>query len=195
VVFLAAVVVGLVFGAGDQFVGSLNAWGLWTVSLSLLSAPWLVLPFAVGCSQLRSRRAAVVGLVVTLSALAGYFLMIMSPFEGGRSSLNLAEVHGLLVSNRLNIAGGLVTGPLYGLLGQRWRTRRAWWSAVAVAGALCLEPVAQTIAQHSYPGESIVWPGEVIVGIALAAYFLVAGIGYRRRRGSPLGKPTNPTPV
>ena len=73
-VFVLAVVVGLVFGGGDQYLGAINANGLWTVSLSLLSAPWLVLPFAFGCSQLRTSRAAAIGLVATMSALLGYFL-------------------------------------------------------------------------------------------------------------------------
>lgn len=91
--------------------------------VSLLSAPWLVLPFAFGCGQLHPG-AVTIGLVVTLSALLGYFLMIMGPFAGGQWNLSLHEVRGLFLSNTLNIFGGFVTGPLYGFLGQRWRTRR-----------------------------------------------------------------------
>ena len=189
VVFAVAVMVGLGFGAGDQYLGSVNAPGLWTVSLSLLSAPWLVLPFAFGCSQPRARRAAMVGLVVTLAALLGYFLMIMGPFEGGRSSLNLHEIRGLLLSNARNIVGGLVTGPLYGFLGQRWRTRRAWLSAALVAGALCLEPLAEPVAGNHYPGASVVWPVEILVGVVVAAYFIVTGFAYRRSGESGLAKP------
>jgi hypothetical protein len=185
VVLLVAVVVGLGFGAGDQYLGSLVTLGSWTKTLSLLSAPWLVLPFAFGCSQLRARRAAMVGLVVTMSALVGYFLMIMGPVEGGEWNLNLHEARGLFVSNTLNIFGGLVTGPLYGFLGQHWQTRRAWTSAALVAGALCLEPLALTVAGRAFPGEStIVWTFEIIAGIGMAAYFLVAGIAYRRRHSS-----------
>jgi hypothetical protein len=130
-----------------------------------------------------------VGLVVTLAALLGYFLMIMGPFEGGRSSLNLHEIRGLLFSNGRNIVGGLVTGPLYGFLGQRWRTRRAWLSAALVAGALCLEPLAQTVAGNRYPGASVVWPVEILAGVVVTAYFLVAGIAYRRSGPSGLAKP------
>ncbi len=176
--------VGLVFGGVDNYLGSLNSRGLWTVSLSLLAAPWLVLPFLFGRSQVLSGRAAAVGLVATMSALAGYFLMILGPLEGGQWSMNLREIHGLLSSNRENIIGGFVTGPLYGVLGQKWRARRAWISALAVAGALCFEPLALTVAGKSYPGDSVVWPFEVGVGIAVATYFLLTGIAFRRHKES-----------
>jgi hypothetical protein len=191
VVFLVAVIVGLVFGGGDQYLGSINASGLWTVSLSLMSAPWLLLPFVFGCTQLRARRAAAVGLVATMSALAGYFLMIMGPLEGGRWTLTLGELHGLLVSNRANIAGGFLTAPLYGLLGQAWRVRRSPLSALLVAGALCLEPLALVLAHRSYPGESVVWPFEVGAGLALAVYFTVDATAFHRRGRSGAARPAS----
>ena len=51
------------------------------------------------------------------------------------------------------VVAGLVTGPLYGLLGQRWHVRRSWISAVLVTGALLLEPVArEAVGQLSPPG-------------------------------------------
>ena len=185
-VLLITILVGVGFGAGDQYLGSVTIPGSWTTTLSLLSAPWLVLPFAVGCSQLRTSRAAISGLVASMSALAGYFLMIMGPFEGGQWNFTFRETRGLLLSNTLNIVGGLVTGPLYGFLGQRWRTRRAWISAALVAGALCLEPFALTAAGRSFPGESAaVWRAEVIAGIALAGYFVIAGLASRRHRSVP----------
>jgi hypothetical protein len=187
-VFVVAVVVGLIFGGGDQYLGSINATALWTISLSMLSAAWLLLPFGFGCSQLRARRAAAVGLVATTSALAGYFLMIVGPLEGGQWTMNLREIHGLLFSNAPNIIGGLITGPLYGVLGQRWRTRRAWVSAVLVAGALCLEPLALTLVGRSYPGDSVVWPSEVGVGIVVAICFIATGVAFRRHVESGLGK-------
>ena len=180
-VLLVSVLVGVGFGVGDQYLGSLAALGSWTETLSLLSAPWLVLPFAIGCSQPRASRAAISGLVVTMSALAGYFLMIMGPFEGGQWNFTLREAHGLLLSNTLNIIGGLVTGPVYGFLGQRWRTRRAWMSAALVAGTLCLEPFALTATGRTFGGESTaVWRLEVVAGIALAVYFVIVGKAYRR---------------
>jgi len=131
-----------VFGAGDQYLGTIhaaNAMGWWSISVSLLSAPWLILPFLVGATQGRPRRAAVAGLVVTLSALAGYFAMTLSPMEGVHFSL--VSLRGLLGTNQLNEIGGLVFGPLFGWLGYRWHARRSWLAAALVTGALCLEPL------------------------------------------------------
>jgi hypothetical protein len=145
-----------------------------------------VFPFLFGCGQLRASRAAQVGLVATVAALSGYFLMIMGPFEGGQWNFSLHEIHGLFASNMQNIFGGFVTGPLYGFLGQRWRTRRAWLSAALVAGALCLEPLAQRLAGKSYPSDSVVWTVEIAVGVAVAAYFYFSGSAYRRRAETEL---------
>ena len=148
-VFVAAVVVGLAFGAGDQYLGSLVSLGGWTAAASL-SAPWLVLPFAFGCTQVRAPRAAWIGLLATLAALCGYVVMTLSPLEGASLS-----VHGLaawLGSSRLVVLGGVVTGPAFGFLGQRWRTRRAWLSAALAAGSLCLEPLAERLAGRTWSG-------------------------------------------
>ena len=83
--YVAAVIVGLLYGAVDQYLGSLTFlvhFGRWPSTASQMSAPWLVLPFLLGCSQVRARRAALLGLVVTEAALIGYFAMTVSPLEG-----------------------------------------------------------------------------------------------------------------
>jgi hypothetical protein len=172
--FVVIVIGGLVFGAGDQYLGSLTAAtaiGWWTISVSLLSAPWLILPFLVGSTQRRPRRATAAGLVVTLSALAGYFTMTLSPMEGVRFSL--MELRALLGTNQLNEIGALVTGPLFGWLGYRWHARRSWLAAVLVTGALCLEPLAVTVAGRSGGRSGFVWAFEVVVGVAVGTWFFV----------------------
>src|SRR5205807_2575599 len=105
---------------------SMVALGPWTVSVSQMSALWLLLPFALGCTQDRPRRAMVVGLVVTVSALVGYFAMTLSPVEGVALGRVPAGILPLLRSNLVVIVGGLVSGPGFGLLGQRWRLGRSW---------------------------------------------------------------------
>jgi hypothetical protein len=177
--FLVIVVGGLVFGAGDQYLGTVHAvaaMGSWSTSVSLLSAPWLILPFVVGTTQGRPRRAAVAGLVVTLSALAGYFAMTLSPMEGVHFSL--VELRGLLGTNQLNEIGGLIGGPVFGWLGYRWHTRRSWLAAVIVTGALCLEPIAVSVVGRSDGRSGLVWAVEVVVGLALGTWFLVTSRGH-----------------
>ena len=185
--YLVAVVVGLAFGAADQQLGTLTAeLGPWTSTAAQVSAPWLILPFLFGTSQQHARRAAVVGLVVTASALVGYFAMIYSPVEIHPWSLDRFTSGFVAVTtsgyNPMYILGGLVTGPLFGVLGQRWRVRRSWVSATVVAGALCLEPLARWASgQLMAPG--VVWTVEVAAGVIVAALFAYALTRLRRGRG------------
>lgn len=181
-VFVAAIVVGFAFGAADQYLGSRSATlGPWVVAVSLASAPWLVLPFAFGCGQVRARRAMALGLVVTMAALAGYCTLMWSPLEGVTLSQALPHLPTLLRSQWLNFCGGLVTGPLFGLLGQRWRSDRSWLSAALVAGALCLEPLARWLTGRLLPPASV-WAVEIAAGVVLALCFVVAGVA--RERGT-----------
>ena len=142
-VYLAAIVFGLMFGGADQYLGSRITLGPWASSVSAMSAPWLALPFVFGWAQLERRRAIVVGLTVTVAALAGYFAMTLSPVEGVALGRFPGDLVALARSNLRNIVGGLLTGPLFGALGWRWRTARSWASAALLAAAFCLEPVAR----------------------------------------------------
>jgi hypothetical protein len=173
--FLLAALLGLAFGAADQQLGTLTAeLGPWTSTAAQVSAPWLVLPFLIGISQPRARRAAVLGLIVTESALLGYFLMTYSPLEIHPWTFD-RFTHGMIAVttsgyNPFYILGGLATGPLFGLLGQRWRIRRSLVSAAVVAGALCLEPFVRWAAGQLMP-PAPVWVVEVASGAAIAALF------------------------
>jgi len=178
------VVVGFVFGAADQYLGSRVmlgdrfALGLWASTVSAMSAPWLLLPFLVGCTEARAGRAAALGLLATLAALAGYFTLMWSPVESVTLSQSLPHLPTLLASQRANVVGGLLTGPLFGYLGQRWRTERWWLAAALLAGAFCLEPLARWRAGQ-LPAPQIVWDVEVAVG-ALAALGFAAALARRR---------------
>ncbi|MEO9180848.1 MAG: hypothetical protein ABI298_04265, partial [Acidimicrobiales bacterium] len=59
-----AALLGAVFGAGDQYLGSRSGHP-WLTDISLLSAPWLALPFVVGSLQKSVRRALIVGCAAT----------------------------------------------------------------------------------------------------------------------------------
>jgi hypothetical protein len=164
-----AIIVGALFGGADQYLGSIASLP-WASSISLLSAPWLILPFCFGSTQRDPSRAIAMGLVATYAALVGYGIMTLSPMEGVHLSHNSGAVAALIQSESKVIIGGLVTGPLFGFLGQQWRSRRAWTSAALVTGALCLEPLVRELA-GSLSSPSSVWMGEIVVGVVLAAYF------------------------
>jgi Family of unknown function (DUF6518) len=176
-----ALVLAAVFGAADQYLGSLTGSGHpwaagWSTDLSLLSAPWLVLPFIVGATQRQPRRAALLGLSGTYAALLGYAVMTLSPVENAH--LTLAGLRGFAVSERNVLVGGIVTGPLFGWFGQQWRTRRAIAGALVTAAALCLEPLARSAGIDPIQDRAV-WLAEVAAGLAFAAAVLV-----HRRSGS-----------
>lgn len=186
VAYLIAAILGLAFGAADQYLGSMGWLGPWAATAAQMSAPWLVLPFLIGMTQQRARRAAVLGLVVTLSALLGYFAMTYSPMEIPKWTFHRFTTGMVAVTTRgwynpLFILAGLMTGPVFGLLGQRWRVRRSWVSAALVAGALCLEPLARWGAGQLMP-PAPVWTVEVASGAVVAALFAYTLMIWRRTR-------------
>jgi hypothetical protein len=182
--YVIAVVGGLMFGAVDQFLGTLH-FGPWGWTVSGMSAPWLILPFLAGMTQERRGRAMASGLVVTMAALAGYFAMSNSPMEGAPLDRFFDRVVTMISSgyNPLWIVGGILTGPLYGFLGHRWRVARSWISAVLVTGALCLEPLARKVA-GMLSGPPLVWGAEVVLGTVAAVLFVFVIVTSRRARES-----------
>jgi len=192
------IVAGLLFGAIDQYLGTVHVTsrlGWWTITVSGMSAPWLVLPFLAGITQDRWRRAAALGLVVTLSALVGYFAMSNSAFEGVPIARFWPRTITMIRSepNPLWILGGMVAGPLYAYFGHRWRVARSWLAAVLVTCALWLEPLVRS-SVHIAPlgtlgGSPVVWWAEVVLGVAAAVFFITKMTGARRVRG---GSPPPP---
>lgn len=186
VAYVIAVIGGLAFGAGDQYLGTLKAGsllGTWVWTASGMSAPWLVLPFLVGATQDRPRRAAALGLVATCAALLGYFTMAHSPMEGAPIKDFFDRVFTMIRTgyNPVWIAGGIVSGPLFGYLGHRWRVDRSWISAVLVAASLCFEPLARAFA-GMLDGPAVVWGVEVAIGAVVAAAFAYVIATSRRAR-------------
>jgi hypothetical protein len=188
-VVVVVVVCGVVFGAADQQLGSIVGHGAWTATAAQVSAPWLILPFLVGSTQVRGRDAAVLGLVATLSALVGYFAMTYSPLEIHPWSLDrfVSGFVAVTTRGRYNpayIAAGLITGPAFGVLGHRWRLHRWWVSAVIVSATLCLEPLAR-LASGQLSGPGTVWLAEAAHGVLVAGFFTV--VLARRPRSADSG--------
>jgi hypothetical protein len=163
---LLVIVLAAIFGGADQYLGSLAGHPSAT-AVSLLSAPWLLVAFVAGWTQPTPKRAVVFGVLCTLAALGGYWLMTLSPLEGAHLSLRL--IRGLIVSQVVLVAGAFVVGPLFGWLGNRWRNDRWRIGAFALAAAVCIEPLA-----HAAVGSAIrspaVWGGEVALGLLMTAY-------------------------
>jgi hypothetical protein len=184
IVYAVWVGVGLAFGAADQYLGSRSSVvGVWAVAVSAMSAPWLVLPFVGGTSQQHDRRAMSVGLVVTIAALAGYFAMTCSFVESipvGRFSSCVMTV-ARTGYNPLWIVGGILAGPLFGHLGWRWRVSRSWVSAAIVVSALCLEPLARSLAGMPSP-TSVAWAAEIAVGAGVGVLFALLILTSKRIR-------------
>jgi hypothetical protein len=173
--YVVATLVGLAFGAAIQQLGaSTSSLGGWTATAAQVSAPWLILPFLAGITQGERRRAMIVGVVVTEAALLGYFAMTYSPLEIHPWSVD-RFVDGMIAItttgyNPAFIIGGLITGPVFGLLGQRWRVGRSWVGAALVAGALCLEPLARWASGHLMSPPQV-WIAEVMIGLVVAGGF------------------------
>jgi hypothetical protein len=166
------------FGALDQYLGSRNLFG---TGVSELSAPWLLLPFAAGSGQLQWRRAAWLGLAATWLALLGDVLMIVSPVEGVHLTPGIFAAS---ASSQLHwFLCGLISGPLYGVLGNRWRLSRSWPAAALAAAPLILEPVAAAAGLLSSTSAAADC-AEAVAGLLLAGFFAVA---IARSRQRPLG--------
>src|SRR5689334_24483942 len=132
----------------------------WGADVSLLSAPWLLLPFLAGCTQRTARRGAFVGFACVATALLAYGLMTLSPVE--HAQMTLRTVRGFVQSEARVLVGSVVTGPVFGWLGYRWRVHRAWLGALAPAAALVLEP-----AVHAIRFRDVAF-AEVAAGLAMA---------------------------
>lgn len=177
----AVLLVAVAFGAADQYLGTIHLPGGYdpaAATVSGLSAPWLLLAFFAGCTQTRPWQGALTGLAATMAALAGYFAMMWSPVEGVH--LSVATMAHLVISSQArNVAGGLVTGPLYGWLGERWRTSRSVLSAALAACLLPLEPLVLALSGRAW-GPPLAYALELTAGLVLAGYFAAAI--YRSRR-------------
>ena len=173
----------LVFGAADQFLGTTHVMvhtGGWTTTVSNMSALWLIVPFLAGWSQRTPTRAAVAGALSLLAAFTGYWLLTLSPLEGVSGAHAVAGIAPLVEGHAPWLLGGSVGAPLFGILGQRWRTTRAWTSALAVSLVLCLEPLAWVASGLGarFSDARPVWLAEVLAGACTAVAMLTS-----RRRG------------
>jgi hypothetical protein len=177
------------FGAADQYVGSLSRFWSHAWEIPALSAPWLVLPFLVGRSRRDPVSAALFGAVGTLLALVGYALMTISPIE--HAHFSVVNFLAFARSNALWFLGAVISGPPFGFLGYRWRVARARVAASLTAGAVLIEPLVHAIRFQQLPLSHIpfgtVTSAELVVGGAMAVWF-----GWQRAQAA---RPSETVPV
>lgn len=172
---LFAIALAGVYGAADQYLGSRVGLGEWTVSVSQMSAPWLVIAFLAGTRPRRRIGAVTAGLAVTMAAVAGYFFMTLSPMEG--VSTGSIDWSAEIRSQLHVILPALATGPLFGWLGGVWRDTRSPRAVLLVAALFICEPLVRLGAGQLVDPRSFAWPAEVAIGLTLAALTVL------RRRG------------
>jgi len=93
--------------------------------------------------------------------------MTLSPLENAHYSAS--TVVALIVSETGVLIGGVVTGPLFGWFGQRWRAQRAWRGALATAALVCLEPLVRDLVGHAIRSPAVLL-AEVAVGLMMILY-------------------------
>ncbi len=177
-----ALTAAFAFGAIDQYVPEAIPMSthlgahLFAVQISGMSAPWLLVPFLAGAWQASQRRAALVGIAATWLAVLAYVLMIVSPMEGVHLTPRTFAFS--LASQWPWFAGGLIIGPLYGCLGQRWRAGGSTAAALLAALPVLLEPAAGWLATRldlsSTGWHYFGWP---LQSSAIAAEFAELAVG------------------
>lgn len=104
-----------------------------------LSAPWLLIGLAAGFAAATLRRSAAAGLLVTVTALLGFYVALTvvlgGHLGGGGFPHELAKEFG---ANRIWFPFAVVSGPLMGVLGGLLR-RRPGGVPVAVGALLAME--------------------------------------------------------
>jgi len=108
--------------------------------LGNLSTPWLLVAFFAGMQSPRLGRGALFGLVATLCALAGFYLLsTLVENLGGHGFIGDLRLE--LSGNRAYFEGGVVTGPIFGALGSWWRRRPTARTSLLAGGLLIAEPL------------------------------------------------------
>jgi hypothetical protein len=155
----------LVKGAGGDGVGTLPTL---RIAVTDLSAPWLLVAFLAGRRATRLAAGALLGFLATMSALLGFYLLVslvLAADLGGDGILGNAGQ--TLWANRIYLAGGVLTGPLCGALGARWRATRTGSVALVAGVLLAGEPLVLT-------GIGVLLPATVVGRDAIRIAVFVA---------------------
>src|SRR5690349_9398388 len=108
--------------------------------LGNLSTPWLLVPFIAGTRCVRRWPAALTGLLATVAALVGFYLLTTFVVDLGHHGI-AGDLRLELSANRGYFEGGLVTGPIFGALGCWWRQTQTLPASILAGALLMAEPL------------------------------------------------------
>lgn len=175
-IVLLAASLAVAFGVVDGILWSgENQTSFW---LGNISSTYLLLGFLAGwvvpARQAPVWTGLICGLVVTFLALAGFY-----GWQLHHLSLSSSGVHtGLLGYG----AGGVLSGPVFGLLGSLWARRRSWYAIAVVGVAFLLEPLAWKL-RYGFQ----LMPADVQrVEFTVGSMILIVGAISVHRRAAPL---------
>jgi len=140
-----------------------------------VSATWLLAPFLAGAAA-DGRRVivgALYGLLATLAALTGFYFAESFVLDLGQHSW-LTDLSLTMGAITYYAEWGLITGPVFGALGQWWRQRRSVAAAALIGAVFVLEPVAWWLydkrigggSAYPVPGYPALWLSEIAIGVA-----------------------------
>jgi len=112
-----------------------------------LSAPWLLVALLPAARSTTLARGAVTGVTSSLAALAGFYAtltVVLSGHLGGGGYVQELGVE--LRANRIYLVAGLLSGPVFGVLGAWVGRRRRAWLWLLAGGLLTGEIVAVALA-------------------------------------------------
>jgi hypothetical protein len=150
----------------------------WRQTFGNLSAPWMLVPFLAGTSCERARSAALVGLGATFAAFLGFYTAEAAVLDLGPHPW-YTDLELTLSSGHFYWKLGLLSGPVFGVLGWSWAARRLPLAPLALGFAFATEPlIVWFLGQADIWGVGLrekhhwVFIAEVICGVAVAGLML-----------------------
>lgn len=141
-------------------------------TLADLSTPWLLVAFIPGALSRRWWSGALLGLLATMSALLGFYLVTSLLVDLGGHGV-AGDLWRELYANRIYLVSGVLSGPLFGALGAWWRTTRSLGASVVAGTLLMGEPIVLAVLGILIPATAV---GRDGVSIAVSAAELGLGL-------------------
>jgi Family of unknown function (DUF6518) len=202
IALLFGVAAGLVKGPSGDGRGM-----VWEVrsALANISAPWVLIAWFAGSRSTRIGLGILLGLVSTVVALAGFYLVcgVVEAMGNDVVSSWIAWIS----ANRVYFEAGVVSGPVFGALGAWWAARRSPSAGIVVGVVLVGEPlvlwltgvlfpngvlgslVGLPLVVRIVPGFGLTGAEPVVLAVhgveAVAGIAMLAAARRRRRASSP----------